>query len=161
MLWFGWWLRCTSCCVSFDVVVGGASTGAVFEQGYMLVVVVSSADGQTVQKTCGIPQVQFLDKLFMPVVGVWCQWPDSAENCSYAAVAVIRHEVLKTVEVPQCSSLTWVVLFMDKVVDCRHCARVWRAGEYPWKFHRCSSGDKVFTPVVARRCGGPDVQETV
>ena len=92
---------------------------------------------------------------------VWCRWPDSAENCGYAAVAVLRsrcfpcraakayphglacsedhrdsavqyvawwsipllcrscwifrREMLKTVEVPQCSSSTWVVLFMRTV----------------------------------------------
>ena len=29
--------------------------------------------------------MQFLDKLSIPVVGAWCSWPDSAENCGYAA----------------------------------------------------------------------------
>ena len=32
--------------------------------------------------------LQFLDKLSMPVVGAWCSWPDSAENCGSATVAV-------------------------------------------------------------------------
>ena len=39
-------------------------------------------------KPVEIPQVQFLDKLSTPVVGAWCSWPDSAENCGNAAVAV-------------------------------------------------------------------------
>ena len=39
-------------------------------------------------RTCGDPQVQFLDKLSTPVVGAWRSWPDSAENSGYAAVAV-------------------------------------------------------------------------
>ena len=39
----------------------------------MPVVMVSGADGRTVQKTCGDPQVQFLGKLSMSVVGVWCR----------------------------------------------------------------------------------------
>ena len=47
----------------------------------MPVVMVSGADGQTVQNL-------FMDNLSMPVVGAWCSWPDSAENCGYAAVAV-------------------------------------------------------------------------
>ena len=58
-----------------------------------------------VEKPVEIPQVYFLDKVYMPVVmvsgtmaqklsmpvvGVWCSWPDSAENCGCAAVAVLR-----------------------------------------------------------------------
>ena len=67
--------------------------------------------------------------------------------------------MLKTVEVPQCSSLTWVVLFMEKVVDCRRCAR-----------HACgvlentrgnSTGAVLGQGVHARRYGGPDLHETV
>ena len=59
---------------------------------FMSVVVMSGADGQTVLKNVEIPQVPFLDKVYPPVVFVWCQWPDNAENCGYAAVAVIRRE---------------------------------------------------------------------
>ena len=110
---------------------------------FMPVVVMSGADGQTVLKTVKIPQVRFLDKLFMPVVFVWCQWPDNAENCGDSTGAVLGQgvptrcccgadgqtmqktvvmpqlllfvvKVLKTVEVPQYSSSTWLALFMDK-----------------------------------------------
>ena len=40
------------------------------------------------RKPVEFPQVQFLDKVYTPVVAVWCRWPDSAENCGCAAVAV-------------------------------------------------------------------------
>ena len=37
-----------------------------------------------------IPQVQFWDKVFTPVVAVCCRWPDSAGNCGDAAVSVFE-----------------------------------------------------------------------
>ena len=35
-------------------------------------------------------RVQFLDKVYTRVVAVWCRWPDSAEHCGDAAVAVFE-----------------------------------------------------------------------
>ena len=37
-----------------------------------------------------IPQVQFWDKVFTPVVAVCCRWPDSAGNYGDAAVSVFE-----------------------------------------------------------------------
>ena len=61
-----------------------------------------------------IPQLQFLDKVCIAVVVVWCRWPDSAENCGVFTVAVPGQgvhacfwsgaddqTVQKTVEFPQ------------------------------------------------------------
>ena len=99
----GWfcWLRCTSCCVSFDCAMCcvpfawrqahvlrhhggyepegqliraqtcGDSTGAVLGQGDMPVVIASGADGQTAQKTVQIPHVQFLVTVYIPVVALY------------------------------------------------------------------------------------------
>ena len=54
--------------------------------------------------------------------------------------------------------IDWVVLFMDKLLTARRCARhalaCWRI---PVEIPQVQFWDKVFTLVVARRCGGPDV----
>ena len=127
-----WTIVSARCCG--DVL--GASTGAFFKQNYMLVVMVSGADGQTAEKTCGDSTSAVLGQgLHTRRCGVWCRWPDSAENCGYAAVEVLRSRRFpcraaeayphglacsedhrdsavavrawwSTVEVPQCSSST-------------------------------------------------------
>ena len=140
----------------------------------------------TTQKTVEIPQVPFLDKVYPPVVFVWCQrsdnaencgdsfhrcrswtrctrplsllwcqWPDSAENCGYAAVAVIRRESAEN-----CGGST--VQFIEVVDYPSPCtSRVWRAGEDPWKFHRCSSRTRCSRLLLLCVADGQTVQETV
>ena len=116
-----------------SAVLLGGSTGAVLGQG-VHARCCCGADGQTVQKTVVMPHLQLF---------------------------VVK--VLKTVEAPQCSSSTWVVLFMDKVVDCPSLctSRVWCAGDNPWKFHRCSSGTRRSRLLLLCVADGQTEQETV
>ena len=79
-------------------------------------------DSAVLAVQCGVlgdSQVQFLDKLSMPVVvmsGADGQTVQKTVVTPQLQLFVVK--VLKTVEAPQCSSSTWVVWFMDKVVDC-------------------------------------------
>ena len=78
----------TRCFCRFYWEARGDSTGAVFWTRFTCPSLWCLVPMARQCRTCGDPQVQFLDKLSMPVVGAWCSWPDSAENCGYAAVSV-------------------------------------------------------------------------
>ena len=53
-------------------------------------VVVSGADGQTVQNTRGDSTGAVLGQVVHARFCVWCRWPDSAQNCGFSAAAFHR-----------------------------------------------------------------------
>ena len=146
------WTRCTCllllvwCQLPDSAENCGESTVAVLGQGVHACCNWSGAESQTAQKTCGIPQVQFLDKLFMPVVGVWCPWPDSAGNLWYSTGAVLGQGLHARLSVSGAGGQT---------------------EQKTWRFHRCSSWTSCSCPssvcgahgqTVQKTCGIPQVQ---
>ena len=69
-----------------------------FGQGFL--VVVSGGVGQTMQNTVENPQLQFWDKVFMPVCCVWCLWPDSV-----GTVEIPQQQFLDRVYMPVVAGL--------------------------------------------------------
>ena len=126
--------------------------------------------GTQIRKPVEIPEVQFLDKFSVPVVSVRCPWPDSAETCGIPQVQFLGqglHDRLSVsgadgqTEQKTCGDSTGGVL--GQVVHARRRCVVPMARQCrkPVEIPQVQFLDKVFTPVHARRCGGPDVQETV
>ena len=101
---------------------------AQFSDKVYMPVVVSGPDGQTAQKTVEIPQAQFSDKVYMPVV------VSGADG----------QTAQKTVEDPQ-------LQFLDKVLPARCCACQGYGPDSAARELHVQFLDKVDTPVVVHR----------
>ena len=86
-----------------------------FGQGFL--VVVSGGVGQTIQNTVENPQLQFWDKVFMPVCCVWCLWPDSV-----GTVEIPQQQFLDRVYMPVVAGLVPMARQCRKLWLCRSCS---------------------------------------
>ena len=86
------WTSC-SCTSLLGTPVETPQVPFFFFLGQGFLVVVSGAVGQTMQNTVENPQLQFWDKVFMPVCCVWCLWPDSVGTVEDSTAAVLGQGV--------------------------------------------------------------------